>query len=159
MMQTIFRKIGSQKRKLTWLPILITRSFLGFYFLINGFMGIWQSDRHKDILDIMQTLGFQQPDLMAYLFPLLQITCSMLLIIGLLTTLSSLLLFFLSISLMAGEGIASLQSLHGMALIEGFFSLPSLLMSLLLFWLMIAGPEKVSLDHKYGHNESPPPPY
>ena len=146
-MYHFFSKFGYHKRRIEWLPILIARIFLGMFFIISAFNG-------KERLSLFQRLKDHQipfPQLNAYLIPGLQLIFAFLILIGLLTTLSSLILLILKGALiMMAENVSTFLCYANIPVFEALFRLPEVLHIVMLFWLLFSGPGKVSVDYRYG---------
>lgn len=145
-----FSKIGRFKRQAEWLPIFITRLFLGLFFILSGFFKLLDSKEHEKLLKTLQEAHIPMYEFFSHLIPWLELVCGMLIMIGFLTTLAALILFIILITALVTEGLSSLSSFRGMMIIEHFLYLRETLFSLLFLWLFFSGPGKVSLDSTFG---------
>lgn len=149
-MSCCFSKFGEHKRHIEWLPILVTRLFLGIFFILSGFYKLFDPKQHQELLNTIKSAHIPFPELSAYLVPFFECVCGFLILIGLLATLASSILFIIMIVALITNRIASLAAYKGVVFIENFLYLPEVLYALLLFWLIISGPGRFSIDYIFG---------
>ena len=149
-MSELFSKLGYKKRQAEWFPILLVRVCLGVFFILSGFFKVFDAKQHSSVLHIFKQANFPMPELFAYLIPILELICGVLILVGLLCTLASFILFLIMIAAIITEKFASAMHHGGLMIIENFLYLPEVLYALMLIWLMFSGPGKVSFDFSYG---------
>ncbi|MEM7175523.1 MAG: DoxX family protein [Chlamydiota bacterium] len=150
-MVELFTKIGRLKRQLEWLPVFIVRLLAGLFLILSGFFKLIDKDQHSLILKGLTNAHLEWAHFYSYFLPIVMILCGALLIVGFLTTLSSLILFIIAMtSLVVINRVDSLIKYQGSTLMENLFYLPEALYALIFLWLFFAGPGKISLDYKYG---------
>ena len=150
-MFALFSKIGRFKRQLEWLPLFIVRLLSGLFLVFSGALKLIDSDQYNVILHGLTTAQIENAAFYSYCLPLLMILCGLLLIVGFLTSLSSFILFTISLlALVVISRIDTLIKYSGATLMENLFYLPEVLYCLIFLWLFFAGPGKVSLDYRYG---------
>jgi len=149
-MYAFFSKLGYKKRQCEWLPLFIVRFCLGLFFILSGFFKLFDSHQHKRLLGSLTDVGFPLPEVSVFLIPLLVFLAGICILIGLLTSLASFILFIFTVGALIIDQI-SLVSSHGeIRNLESFLYLPEVLYALMLLWLFFAGPGKVSFDYTYG---------
>ncbi|MCB1109721.1 MAG: DoxX family protein [Chlamydiia bacterium] len=149
-MYQFFSKLGYKKRQVEWLPILLVRVCLGIFFILSGFFKVFDAKHHATLLDTLKKANIPFPAFNAYFVPLLELVGGILVLIGLLCSLASLVLFVIMITALITDRIASVAMHGGIMVLENFLYLPEVLYALLFLWLFFSGPGKVSLDHAYG---------
>lgn len=149
-MYQFFSKLGYKKRQCEWFAIFVVRLLLGIFFALSGFFKIFDGKQHANLLQTLKDAGVPFASFNAYFVPFMELVCGILLIIGFLTTLSSLALFVIMITAIITDRLASLAHHPGIIAFENFLYLPEVLYALMFFWLFFAGPGKLSLDHRYG---------
>lgn len=149
-MRDFFVKLGHYKRCMEWLPILIIRITMGTFFSLSGFFKLFDAEQHKRLLETMIAAQIPFPEFHSYFVPMIELVCGVFIFIGLLTTLSSLILLFVMLVALISDRIASLATYKGISFIENFLYLPEALYVLIFFWLFFSGPNKVSFDYFIG---------
>ncbi len=150
-MFALFSKMGRFKRQLEWLPLFIVRLLSGLFLVFSGALKLIDSDQYNMILQGLTNAQIENAAFYSYCLPILMILCGLLLIVGFLTSLSSLILFIISLLALVVIGrIDSLIKYRGATLMENLFYLPEVLYCLIFLWLFFSGPGKVSLDYRYG---------
>lgn len=149
-MYQFFSKLGYKKRQCEWFAIFVVRLFLGIFFTLSGFFKMFDGKAHANLLATLKDAGLPFANFCAYLVPVMEFACGILLIIGFLTTLSSFILFVIMIFAIVTDRLASLVHHPGVMALENFLYLPEVLYALMFLWLFFSGPGKLSLDHRYG---------
>lgn len=153
MMYQFFAKLGYNKRQAEWFPILIVRIFIGVFFILSGFFKIFDSKQHANLLKTLKDAHIPFSEFNAYLVPFLELLCGFLILVGLLTTIASFVLFVIMIMAIVTDRTASIAHHVGIMSLENFLYLPEVLYGLMFLWLFFSGPGKVSIDYKYGKNK------
>lgn len=155
-MDGFFTQLGQRKRKVEWLPIFIMRLCLGIFFILSGFFKLFDADQHDRLLKTLISAQVPYPGFNAYFIPIIEFLGGILILIGLLTTLASFVLFIVMVTAIVTDHIASAAFHGGFLLIENFFYLPEVLYALIFFWLFFSGPGKISLDYYLGQKRKRP---
>ena len=149
-MYEFFSKLGHYKRKGVWLPIFVTRIGIGIFFILSGFFKLFDADQHEKLLKTMISANIPFPEFNSYFVPLIELLGGVFILIGLLTSLSALVLLVIMVTAIVTERIADVAMHGGLLLIENFFYLPEVLYTLIFFWLFFSGPGKISFDYVIG---------
>ncbi len=149
-MYQFLSKFGYKKRQGEWFPILLVRICLGIFFILSGFFKVFHSKPHTALLETLQKSNIPFPEFNAYFVPILEFIGGILILLGLLCSLASLMLFVIMIIALVIDRIASVALHGGLMILENFLYLPEVLYALMFLWLFFSGPGKVSLDFFYG---------
>ena len=149
-MYQFFSKFGYKKRQNEWLPILLVRVCLGIFFILSGFFKLFDSKQHARLLQTLQDAHIPFPEFNAAFVPLLELIGGILVLIGLLCSLASLMLFVIMIVALITDRVAHVAAHGGLMVLENFLYLPEVLYALMFLWLLFSGPGKVSFDYAYG---------
>lgn len=152
-MYHFFAKLGYHKRQTEWFTILIVRIVLGVFFILSGFFKIFDTKQQANLLQTLKDAHFPLAEFNAYFIPFLQLICGILILVGLLTTVASFILFVIMIIALATDRAASVAHHGGIMTLEHFLYLPEVLYGLMFLWLFFSGPGKVSIDYKYGKSK------
>jgi putative oxidoreductase len=130
-------KILDFARAFSWFPPLLARLTVGWVFLQSGWGKAHNIDR---VIGFFTSLGLPAPSFQAHLVAYTECIAGALLLIGLATRLASIpLIIIMTVALRTAlaEDATSFSALTGIS---------EYLYIVLLVWLMIAGPGKVSVD-------------
>jgi putative oxidoreductase len=124
-------------QRLQWLPPLLVRFALGCTFASTG----WGKLHHlAKITGYFRDYGLPAPAFFAGFVGATELVCGWLVFFGLFTRVAaSLLVAVMAVAI----GVARLGDVHGLV---DFLGLEELTYALVFFWLVIAGPGRVSLD-------------
>lgn len=123
--------------RLQWLPPLLVRLALGGAFASTG----WGKLHHLAMITgFFRDYGLPAPAFLAEFVGAAELVCGWLIFFGLFTRLAAGLLVIL---MAVAIGVARLGDVHGLV---DFLDLQELTYALVFFWLVIAGPGRVSLD-------------
>lgn len=134
----IYKRITKFLSQLDWLPPLLARLSVGYIFAESGWGKIHNVEK---VADFFLELMIPAPHFQAYLVAYTELIAGALLLIGLATRLASLPLIItmvVALRTAKAEDIASLSDL---------FATSEFLYIVLLVWLVIAGPGRLSLDY------------
>ena len=149
-MYTFFANLGYKKRKCEWLPLLIIRLCLGVFFILSGFFKTFDAQQHQKLLHTLTEAHIPYPVFQAYCIPLIQMVCGGLILLGLLTSLASLLLFLVTVLSLITDRLALVLMHDGIQAVEHSLYFPEFLYALMFFWLFFSGPGNISVDLAYG---------
>ena len=145
-MSSWINSFREKRQKIEWFPILVVRFSLGLFFILSGFFKLFDGEHHYALLKTLENASLPRAEFFSFLFPLLECTGGVCILIGYWTSLASLALLFLNIlALMTGRGSDATQY-RGIMAIENLLYLPEFLYALLFLWLIFSGPGKISLD-------------
>jgi putative oxidoreductase len=135
-------QVARQAGRVAWLPPLLARVSVGLLFLQTGWGKLTHLDR---VIEFFARLGIPLPHVQAPLVAGLEAVCGTLLVLGLLTRLASLPLIAIMAVALATAKAGEIQG------VTDLFGLSEYLYAVLLVWLAIAGPGKISVDHVVLH--------
>lgn len=130
-----------------WFPILLVRLCIGFFFAIEGLGTLFLTEKRDVLSGMLTQSAIPMVQLFVYGIPLLELVFGLLLIFGLLTTISSLILSLVMAFIMVFIKIPLIKTQLLLPWYLEFASTPEMLFFLLLFWLVFTGGGKASLDY------------
>jgi putative oxidoreductase len=136
-LHALYELILSVSQRLTWLPPLLARMSVGLVFVSTGWGKLQNLDR---VIEFFRSLGIPAPEYQAPFVAGTELSCGILLVLGLATR-------FAAVPLVVTMVVAIRTALW--AELEGvldLFGREECLFIVLLTWLVIAGPGVVSLD-------------
>lgn len=123
--------------RIAWLPPLLARIALGGTFVGTGWGKLHDLGK---VVGFFVELGLPAPSFLARLVGATEFTCGLLLLAGLLTRVAAVpLIGVMAVAIAA----ARMSDVHG---VSDFLGLEELTYSIVLLWLVAAGPGRVSLD-------------
>jgi putative oxidoreductase len=141
---TLLARIDGALRRLTeaqWVPQLLVRLFVGYFFLETGWGKIHNLD---DFAERFAEWGIPAPAFNAPLSAWTEFLGGLLIVLGLFTRLASIPLF---INMLVATLAVRLKKVGGL---DDFVELDEPLYALTFLWLFFSGPGRVSLDHLLG---------
>jgi len=129
--------IQSISRRFAWLPPLLARVSVGLVFVTTGWGKLQNLDR---VIEFFRSLGIPSPELQAPFVAAVELSCGLLLILGLATRFAAVPLV---VTMLVAIRTALWQELEGTI---DLFGREESLFIVLLAWLAIAGAGAVSLD-------------
>jgi putative oxidoreductase len=129
--------IRARLERLKWLPPLLVRLFVGYFFLETG---LGKIRNLGTFVERFQEWGIPFPAVSAAMSAYTELIGGTLLVLGLLTRLASIPLF---INMLVATLTVKLKKVAGL---DDFVELDEPLYALTFLWLFISGPGKVSLD-------------
>jgi len=141
---TLPARIDGALRRLTdaqWVPQLLVRLFVGYFFLESGWGKIHSLD---DFAERFAEWGIPAPAFNAALSGWTEFLGGLLIVLGLFTRLASIPLF---INMLVATLAGKLKKVGGL---DDFVELDGPLYALSFLWLFFSGPGWVSLDHLLG---------
>ena len=125
-------------QRFDWLAPLLLRLVFGYFWAETGWAKLVN---HAGFAERFANWGIPFPDLSAYVSGATDLVGGVLLMLGLATRLTTLPMIFNMVIALA------LVVLPGVSTLDDFVELNEVLYILVLFWLFMAGPGRVSLDH------------
>ncbi len=129
--------ILSIARRLAWLPPLLARVSVGLVFVTTGWGKLQNLDR---VIEFFRSLGIPAPELQAPFVAATELSCGLLIILGLGTRFAAAPLI---VTMLVAIGTALWEELEG---VIDLFGREEYLFIVLLAWLAVAGAGAVSLD-------------
>jgi putative oxidoreductase len=123
--------------RIAWLPPLLARIALGGTFATTGWGKLHDLTK---VTGYFTELGLPAPAFLARVVGMTELACGLLVFVGFITRLAAIPLIAV---IVIAIPTARLADIHGVA---DFLGLEELTYALLLFWIVIAGPGRVSLD-------------
>jgi putative oxidoreductase len=130
-------RILSVARRLTWLPPLLARVSVGLVFVTTGWSKLQNLGR---VIEFFRSLGIPAPELQAPFVAATELSCGLLLVLGLATRFAAVPLI---ITMIVAICTALWEELEG---VLDLFGREEYLFIILLAWLAVVGAGAVSLD-------------
>ncbi len=136
-LRTLHALILSVSRRLVWLPPLLARVSVGLVFVTTGWGKLQNLER---VIEFFRSLGIPAPELQAPFVAATELTCGLLLVVGLATRFAAVPLV---VTMLVAIRTALWEELEGTI---DLFGREEYLFVVLLGWLAIAGAGAISLD-------------
>ena len=136
-LRPLHERILSVSRRLTWLPPLLARVSVGLVFVTTGWGKLHNLDQ---VIEFFRSLGIPAPELQAPFVAATELSCGLLLVLGLATRFAAV---PLAIVMVVAIRTALWAELEG---VIDLFGREEYLFIALLAWLGVAGAGAVSLD-------------
>ena len=136
-MRSVQELIVSTARRLVWLPPLVARVSVGLVFLTTGGGKLQNLDR---VIEFFRSLGIPAPEYQAPFVAATELSCGLLLVLGLATRFAAVPLV---VTMIVAIRAALWEELEG---VVDLFGREEYLFIVLLAWLAVAGAGAVSLD-------------
>jgi len=136
-MRTVHERIVSVSRRLTWLPPFLARVSVGLVFVTTGWGKLQNLDQ---VIEFFRSLGIPAPEYQAPFVAATELSCGLLLVLGLATRIAAVPLV---VTMVVAIRTALWTELEG---VIDLFGREEYLFIILLAWLVIAGAGAVSLD-------------
>lgn len=133
-------------RKEEWLGQLLARTSVGLLFFLSGRAKLFVAARRDSMRDTIHRAGLPWPDLSATAISVVEFVFGAMLMVGLFTTLSCLMLIGVMIGALATTQIPGIKADSLLDWLADFLYLPEVLYVIVLVWLLLAGPGWLSLD-------------
>jgi putative oxidoreductase len=143
------RRVVAAGRRLAPLQpywVAVVRAAVGVFFCISGATKLLQPGARQQMVQTLASSGIPFPELNAVFVSLVELICGGLLALGLLTSLSAVLLGGNMLVAIVTNRLPSVHGDSAFAWLDDFLYLPEVLYALILGWLLFAGPGKPSLD-------------
>jgi putative oxidoreductase len=130
-----------------WMGILTARLVVGILFAVSGGGKLFVPSRRDEMLRTLRAAGIPAPKVNAVFVSLVEFVCGILLVLGLLTPLSCLLLCG---DMVVALGTSVLPRIKASSLAEwlgAVLYLPEVLYLVILVWLLLSGPGWFSVDY------------
>ena len=134
-------------RQGAWIGAFVARVSVGLLFVLSGGGKLFVPAKARQMLDTIQTAGLPAPAITARILSTVEFVFGVFLVAGFLTPLTCVML----IGLMAGALITTVlpgvKADGVIAWLAEFLYLPEVMYMVILFWLLLSGPGRLSVDH------------
>ncbi|RLZ09033.1 DoxX family protein [Acinetobacter sp. 2JN-4] len=128
--------------------LFLARISLGIFFFTTGFNKLFVEKNKLIMLETIIDAGIPFPELMSSFVSATEMLAGFLLIIGLFTQISSILLFIICLTALYTVGIHTIPpNLDSISWLSWFFYVHDLLYMLILAILITSKPQSIALDH------------
>jgi putative oxidoreductase len=134
--------------RLEWLGQLVARVSVGLLFFLSGRGKLFVPARRESMRNTMRQAGVPWPELIAGVTAAVEFVFGALLVVGLFTPVSCVLLIGVMIGALATTQIPALKAGSAVDWLAEFLYLPEVLYVVILVWLLLAGPGWLSLDRQ-----------
>ncbi len=129
-----------------WLGQLLARVSVGLLFFLSGRGKLFVPARREQMREVMRQAGVPRPELTAPAMSAIEFTCGAMLILGLFTPLSCVLLTGVMVGALVTTQLPRIKAASAVDWIGEALYLPEVLYVVILVWLFFAGPGWLSLD-------------
>jgi putative oxidoreductase len=144
----ITTRVFKIKEKLSFIPLLIARISIGFFFTVSGFNKLFIISNKQAMLNTMISSGIPFPEFHAIFVAILEFVFGFTLMVGLGTSISALVLMGIMVVAILVEAIHKIPTgLDIINWLNWFFYLPEVLYVIILFLIFITGSGRYGLDN------------
>ncbi len=136
----------STLRAAEWMPTTAVRVLIGIFFCVSGGTKLFVPAKFSTMETTLRESHIPFPHPNAIFVSLLEFASGACLVLGLLTSLSALVLAIDMIVAVATNRVHSIQETGIFAWLDDFLYLPEVLYVMILVWLIFSGPGRYSLD-------------
>ena len=133
--------------QLEWLGAFVARVSVGLLFALSGGGKLFVAEKGKEMQETLRKAGVPSPELSAKILSTIEFAFGVLLTVGFLTPLCCIML----IGVMAGALITTIlpgiKADSFIAWLATFLYLPEVLYLVILIWLLLSGPGRLSVDY------------
>ena len=129
-----------------WLGQLLARISVGLLFFLSGRGKLFVEARRESMRNTMRQAGVPFPELTAAVTSVVEFVFGAMLVVGLFTPVSCLLLIGVMVGALATTLIPALKAGSVIDWLAEFLYLPEVLYVVILVWLLLAGPGWLSVD-------------
>ena len=131
-----------------WLGQLLARISVGLLFFLSGRGKLFVEARRESMRNTMRQAGVPFPELTAAVTSVVEFVFGAMLVVGLFTPVSCLLLIGVMVGALATTLIPALKAGSVIDWLAEFLYLPEVLYVVILVWLLLAGPGWLSVDRQ-----------
>ena len=131
-----------------WLGQLLARISVGLLFFLSGRGKLFVESRRESMRNTMRQAGVPFPELTAAVTSVVEFVFGAMLVVGLFTPVSCLLLIGVMVGALATTLIPALKAGSVIDWLAEFLYLPEVLYVVILVWLLLAGPGWLSVDRQ-----------
>jgi putative oxidoreductase len=129
-----------------WIPVTAARVLIGIFFCISGGTKLFVKAQFGVLEQTMVNIRVPFPHVTALFVAMVEFACGAGLALGILTPLCAAMLMADMIVAISTTSIHSIQAKGFLARLDDFLYLPEVLYTLILVWLIFAGPGRYSVD-------------
>lgn len=144
----VFEALTMSLARWEWLGQLLARISVGLLFFLSGRAKLFVEARRELMRDTMRQAGVPWPELTAGVTSVVEFVFGPLLVVGLFTPISCVMLIGVMIGALATTVIPGLKANSVIDWLGDFLYLPEVLYVVILVWLLLAGPGWLSVDHQ-----------
>jgi putative oxidoreductase len=138
--------ITSSLSQWEWFGQLLARESVGLLFALSGRGKLFVEPRREQMRETLRQAGLPRPELSAAVISAVELTCGVMLCLGMVTPFSCVMLMGVMVGALATTQIPSLKAASHVEWLSEFLYLPEVLYVVILVWLFFAGPGWFSLD-------------
>lgn len=149
MFSHLMKIVLTGERRWEWLPILVARVSLGLFFAVSGYNKLFDTEKHRGLIELMMEIGIPFPEFMALFLASVEFFGGIFLMIGLFSTFVAIALIIAMIVAIATVEIEHVipKGIGPLDWMSWFLYLPQVMYVILFAWLITTGPGKMSLDY------------
>ncbi len=146
-MRTLINCLLAIRAKFEWFPLFFARICIGLFFAISGYNKLFTPASQQQILDTLVKAGVPFPHFGAIFIPAVEFIGGILLVLGLLTSITAIVLFILLIVAIVTDGVHKIPAnLAPLDWLDYFLYLPEVIYEFILIWLIIFGSGCIGID-------------
>jgi putative oxidoreductase len=130
-----------------WIGMLLARVSVGLSFALSGGQKLFVSSHREQMLATIREAGLPAAALTAVAVSLVEFICGGLLVIGLLTPLSCVMLSGVMLGALSTTVLPRIKAETLIDWLGAVLYLPEVLYVIILVWLFLSGPGWISVDH------------
>jgi putative oxidoreductase len=144
----VFEALTMSLSRWEWLGQLLARISVGLLFFLSGRGKLFVESRRESMRNTMRQAGVPFPELTAAVTSVVEFVFGAMLVVGLFTPVSCLLLIGVMVGALATTLIPALKAGSVIDWLAEFLYLPEVLYVVILVWLLLAGPGWLSVDRQ-----------
>lgn len=129
-----------------WLGILLARLAVGTLFVLSGGGKLFSGNKRQSMRETMTEAGIPWPGFNTVFVATVELVCGTLLVLGLFTPIACVLLAIVMVTALATVQVRKMESRSVTAWLSEFLYLPEAMYLVILLWLLVSGPGRVSVD-------------
>jgi len=130
-----------------WIGMLLARLAVGLLFALSGGGKLFVPSHREQMVATLREAGIPAPASNAVLISSVELVCGSLLVIGLMTRVSCVMLIGVMLGALATFVLPRVHVKNPIAWLSAVLYLPEVLYLVLLVWLFLSGPGRASVDH------------
>ncbi len=136
--------------QLEWLGSLVARLSVGVLFALSGGGKLFVQKKGEEMEATVRKAGVPSPAASAKILSTIEFTFGLFLAVGFLTPVSCILLMGMMVVALITTVLPGVKESSFIAWVSAVLYLPEVLYLVILFWLLLAGPGRASVDHLIG---------
>jgi putative oxidoreductase len=143
---TLLQSVATALHRWDWVGPLVARVSVGLLFVISGRAKLFVPARRDQMRETIRQAGLPMPQMSALLISAIELVFGALLLVGLLTPLACVLLIAVMVGALATEQLRRIEARSVVDWLGAFLYLPEVLYVVILTWLLLSGPGRLSID-------------